>query len=45
MNNIFEYSTKKLLQDAVICWRINWINYSDAVLCKTWEGHIRFMPW
>ena len=31
MNNIFEYSTKKLLQDAVICWCIN---YSDAVLCK-----------
>lgn len=34
MNNIFEYSTKELLQDAVICWCINWINYPDAVLCE-----------
>ena len=31
-NNIFEFATSELSQDAVICWCINWLNYSDSSL-------------
>lgn len=31
-NNIFEFATKELSQDAVICWLLNWINYPDSPL-------------
>ena len=31
-NNIFEYATKELSQDAVICWMLNWINYPESEL-------------
>ncbi len=29
-NNLFQYATKELSQDAFFCWLINWINYPDA---------------
>ncbi len=29
MNNLFEYATSELSQDAFICWLINWVNYQD----------------
>ena len=28
-NNLFEFATGELSQDAMICWCINWFNYSD----------------
>ncbi len=31
-NNIFEWATKELSQDAVICWLLNWINYPNSEL-------------
>ncbi len=30
--HIFDYATKELSQDAVICWLLNWINYPKAEL-------------
>ena len=29
-NNLFQYATKELSQDAFFCWLINWINYPEA---------------
>ena len=29
MNNIFNYATSELSQDAFICWLINWINHKS----------------
>lgn len=29
MNNIFEYATKELSQDAFLCWSINWITEGE----------------
>ena len=26
MNNLFDYATSELSQDAVICWCLNWLN-------------------
>ena len=31
-NSIFNYATKELSQDAVICWILNWVNYPDSEL-------------
>jgi len=31
-NNLFQYATKELSQDAMLCWMINWINYEGAPL-------------
>lgn len=31
-NNLFQYATKELSQDAMLCWMINWINYPDSPL-------------
>ena len=28
-NNLFQFATKELSQDALICWLINWINYKQ----------------
>lgn len=30
-NNLFEFVSEKLNQDAFVCWCINWINYKDIV--------------
>ena len=27
MNNLFDFATKELSQDAFLCWLINWLNY------------------
>lgn len=32
-NNLFQYATKELSQDAFLCWSINWINYPGHPLC------------
>lgn len=32
MNNLFEFATSELSQDALICWCINWLNYTDSAL-------------
>ena len=32
MNNLFDYATSELSQDAVICWCLNWLNEPDAEL-------------
>ncbi len=32
MNNLFDFATKELTQDAMICWLINWVNYKDSSL-------------
>ena len=32
MNNIFEFATSELSQDAFICWCVNWLNYEDCAL-------------
>ena len=32
MNNIFDYATKELSQDAFICWVLNWIKYPKSRL-------------
>ena len=31
-NNIFQYATKELSQDAIISWLLNWANYPDSEL-------------
>ena len=31
-NNLFQYATKELSQDAMLCWLINWLNYPDSEL-------------
>ena len=31
-NNIFNYATSELSQDAFICWCLNWLNYKDSEL-------------
>lgn len=31
-NNLFQYATKELSQDAMLCWMINFINYPDSPL-------------
>ena len=31
-NNLFNFATKELSQDAFICWALNWANYPDAEL-------------
>ena len=31
-NNIFDFATSELSQDAVICWCINWFNFKDSSL-------------
>lgn len=31
-NNIFEFATKELSQDAVICWCVNWFNQKNSEL-------------
>ncbi|MCR4658546.1 MAG: hypothetical protein K5770_20295 [Lachnospiraceae bacterium] len=32
LNNIFNFATKELSQDAFICWCINWINFPKESL-------------
>lgn len=32
MNNLFDYATSELSQDAVICWCLNWLNEPEAEL-------------
>lgn len=32
VNNIFDFATKELSQDAVICWMLNWIKYPKSEL-------------
>ncbi len=32
VNNIFDFATKELSQDAVICWMLNWIKYPKSKL-------------
>ena len=32
MNNIFDFATKELSQDAVLCWILNWVNYPNSRL-------------
>ena len=32
MNNIFDFATKELSQDAVICWMLNWVKYPESEL-------------
>lgn len=50
-NNIFNFATSELSQDAFLCWFINWINYKDSepVLYKKAKEFIdtmlkRFLP-
>ena len=31
-NNIFNFATSELSQDAFICWCLNWLNYEDSEL-------------
>ena len=31
-NNIFQFATKELSQDAIICWLLNWVRFPDHVL-------------
>ncbi len=31
-NNIFDFATSELSQDAFICWCLNWLNYEDSEL-------------
>lgn len=31
-NNLFQFATKELSQDAIICWCLNWIHYPDSKL-------------
>ena len=31
-NNIFNFATSELSQDAFICWCLNWLNYKDSEL-------------
>ena len=31
-NNLFQFATKELSQDAFICWCLNWIHYPDSKL-------------
>lgn len=31
-NNLFDYATKELSQDAFLCWCLNWYNYPNAPL-------------
>ena len=31
-NNLFQFATKELSQDAIICWCLNWINYPQSKL-------------
>ena len=31
-NNIFDFATKELSQDAFLCWIMNWINYPESDL-------------
>ncbi len=31
-NNIFQFATSELSQDAVICWCLNWLNYKQSDL-------------
>ena len=33
-NNIFDFATKELSQDAVISWILNWINYPESGFYK-----------
>lgn len=33
-NNLFNYATSELSQDAFLCWSINWINYDYSPLNK-----------
>ena len=32
MNNLFDFATGELSQDAVLCWCVNWLNYKDSEL-------------
>lgn len=32
MNNLFDYATSELSQDAVICWCLNWLNEPETEL-------------
>lgn len=29
-NNLFQYATKELSQDAMLCWLVNWLNYPES---------------
>ena len=31
-NNLFQFATKELSQDAIICWCLNWIHYPESKL-------------
>lgn len=31
-NNLFDFATKELSQDAVICWILNWVNFPESEL-------------
>ena len=33
-NNLFDYATSELSQDAFICWLCNWVNFKDEELSQ-----------
>ena len=33
-NNIFDFATSELSQDAFICWLCNWVNFDDNILSE-----------
>ena len=33
-NNIFDFATSELSQDAFICWLCNWVNFDDNNLSE-----------
>ena len=33
-NNIFNFATSELSQDAFICWLCNWVNFDDNDLSE-----------
>lgn len=53
MNNLFDFATSELSQDAVICWCVNWYNEKESKLYPlaasdghnpTKESRYRFRP-
>ncbi len=43
MNNLFDFATSELSQDAILCWCINWFNVNDKYMKKMSKEVIKLL--